>query len=293
MTNYDRGVQYENLVSSVYGAILTAEASDSRIRSIDLEMRKQIRGTAGNTNEIDIYWEHEIAGVVHKTAIECKAPSSGNVPVSDVRDFAYKLGDIGGIKGLLVTPTGFSSGAKDVARAESIDLITIREYRDGDREGLLNQISLTMHAQFPAQCTNIVPRFDARWMLSQGYHDGEQIRLDERNDRIVIQDRAAEFQKTIFQLESERFGNQPPGAGTWERELADGWLLVGDDEFKVDAVKLEFVIPAVHTSEMEIDLTAHILAIVEYVDRRAPGPARFEVYRDGTRAPLPHSDPTD
>lgn len=293
MSSHERGVEYENLVSSVYRAILAAESHDTRIHNIEIEIRKQVRGSAGNTNEIDIYWEHEIAGVVHKTAVECKAPSRGSVSVGDVRDFAYKLNDIGGIKGLLVTPTGFSSGARTVARAESIDLITIREYREGDRAGFLNQVNLRMQVRLPARCTNITPHFNAEWMLSQGYREGDQIQINERTDRIVIEDRAADFRRTIFQLESERFGNQSAGVGAWERELADGWLLVGNTELKVDALKVEFLIPEDLTSETEIDFTAHILAIMEYVDRRAPGPSRFEVHRDGTRRPMFDCDSVD
>src|SRR5690606_38174418 len=102
MSTVEVGTDYENFVAKVYTAILRAEQNDLRIKQITLEKKKKIVGSGGNPNEIDIYWEYEIAGIVYKTAIECKAYSTDKVPVKDVRDFAYKLKDIGGIKGLFI-----------------------------------------------------------------------------------------------------------------------------------------------------------------------------------------------
>lgn len=293
MTTYEQGTSYEDLVARTYAAILQAEERDGRVRHVDLEVRKQITGAGGNSNEIDIYWEYEIAGVVYKTAIECKAYSTGNVPVSDVRDFAYKLRDIGGIKGLMVTLNGFASGAKTVAENESIDLLTIREYRDGDLEGYLNQINLNMTFRSPARCVNFVPCFDGEWMIARGFEEGNKISWQCRNDQLILEDKGDGFRKSLLQLETERFGSDSEGTGVWEREFLEGWLNVAETVYKIRSVKVEYVIPRDHTQTMEIDFTAHVVAVLKYLDKEATGGNRFAVYDNGTLAPLNAEDESE
>ena len=286
MNNYERGINYENFVAQVYGAILQAESRDGRLQHVSLEKRKTIIGAGGSSNEIDIYWEYEVAGVTYKTAIECKAYSTSKVSVDDLRNFSFKLDNIGGVKGLVVTLNGYESGAKIVARDHSIDLLTIREFQPDDMDGYLQTVVVSIILQSPARTEDIIPVFDGEWMIEQGFEEGQNIRIEELNRDIIVEDRADGFRKSMFELEEERFGGCEVGRGEWVKQFTDGWLTLGERSFKVKAVKVEFAIPQDITSKMEIDLTQHILAIMEHIDQTVGHTNRFLVNRDGSRSLL-------
>ena len=52
----------------------------------------KLTGKSGCEHQIDVYWEYEIAGNMHRVAIECKNYDS-QVPIGKVRDFFGVLRD--------------------------------------------------------------------------------------------------------------------------------------------------------------------------------------------------------
>ena len=60
----------------------------------------KLKGKSGCEHQIDVYWEYEIAGNMHRVAIECKNYDS-LVPVGKVRDFQGVLSDLYNVNGIM------------------------------------------------------------------------------------------------------------------------------------------------------------------------------------------------
>jgi hypothetical protein len=76
---------------------------------------------SGVTRQIDVWVTGEIAGHEIKLAIECKLYRA-KVDIKTVDAFIGFLEDVGADKGVLITTTGFTSGAEKRAKAAGIDL---------------------------------------------------------------------------------------------------------------------------------------------------------------------------
>jgi hypothetical protein len=142
-STYDKATEYEDFVADIYRSILLAEQIDGKIKGVTLERQKPLLCKSGTTTKVDIYWEYEVAETAFRTAIECKN-YEGGVPVSELRDFAHKLGDIAGnpIQGLCVAKCGFQSGAEKVADHAGIKLMNLREVEERDWEGYLQGVDI-------------------------------------------------------------------------------------------------------------------------------------------------------
>jgi Restriction endonuclease len=76
---------------------------------------------SGTTRQIDVWVTGEVAGREIKLAIECKFYKA-KVDIKTVDSFIGFLEDVGADKGVLITTTGFTSGAEKRAKAARIDL---------------------------------------------------------------------------------------------------------------------------------------------------------------------------
>lgn len=85
----------------------------------------KLRGKSGCEHQIDVYWEYEIAGNMHRVAIECKNYDS-LVPVGKVRDFQGVLSDLNNVNGIMVSRKGYQDGAKKFAAEYGISLKELR-----------------------------------------------------------------------------------------------------------------------------------------------------------------------
>ncbi|WP_157447739.1 restriction endonuclease [Bacillus thuringiensis] len=121
MNNYEKGREFENFVHYVYSNLIKLKNSDARISK-----RTTLRGRSGSTNEFDIYYEFFHLGILHKVAIECKN-YSGRVPSKEVRDFVYKVNDVGNVVGIMISKNGYQMGAENIANHDYIKLLTIDE----------------------------------------------------------------------------------------------------------------------------------------------------------------------
>lgn len=87
-------IEYEKFAQEVYQELVNADV----VKSTEVRHDIKILGKSGQKHQIDVYWEYEIAGVLHKVAIECKNYNKP-VPVSKVRDFYGVLSDLNNVSG--------------------------------------------------------------------------------------------------------------------------------------------------------------------------------------------------
>ena len=277
MSNYKKGLKYEDFIELVYQSILNAESKSKKFERIKLQRRKKIKSKSGTTSEIDIYWEYKFAGIINSVAIECRNQNR-NVSIAGIRDFARKISDISGLKGLVVSSKGFSKHAIKEAEADNIDLLIIRPPEEKDWEGALRKINMTTHFHIPPNVSEIRPFLNKEWAKNNGFDESTGISLKSRNDMIVIRDKENNFEKSIMDLQKECFGKPTDyGLMTWEKDLRDGWLEVAycvecdptgppvDKSYKIRRIEIEYINSSPHSITTEIDFTKSVLAIQNFI----------------------------
>ena len=130
--------EYELFAKEIYGTLLKNEGV-----TVEVKHNLQIQGKA-NKHQIDVYWEYQVAGVIHKVAIECKNYNS-KVSIAKVRDFFGVLSDIGNINGIMVSKIGYQKGAKKFAEHYGINLKELRELTDIDWKGRIKTIQVGLN----------------------------------------------------------------------------------------------------------------------------------------------------
>jgi hypothetical protein len=138
---YNEAIQYEQLTQSIYQAILQNESSNN----IQVEHNVDITGRSGVDHQIDVLWRFKQAGVEHSVLIECKNYAT-NLTLEKVRNFFGVLHDIGNARGIIVTKTGYQSGAAEFANYYGIDLKVLRKPNDADWQGRMKDIHIKIIA---------------------------------------------------------------------------------------------------------------------------------------------------
>lgn len=121
------GKQYELLTQKIYQALLNYDDMKSDYHKIDVKHNVKLKGRSGNTHQIDVYWEFELAGVVYKTIIEVK-DWENEVKQMHLHAFKTVIDDIpGAVSGIFVSRNGFQKGAKIFADSYGIKLVQLTE----------------------------------------------------------------------------------------------------------------------------------------------------------------------
>lgn len=115
------GRELEEYVQSTYRFLLSMKDE-----GVTVERNIYLSGKSGAKHQIDVFYEFKTAGITHRVAIECK-DHSRPVEKGKVQEFAYKLQDIGGISGVMVSQAGYQSGAELIAKQADILLKTTDE----------------------------------------------------------------------------------------------------------------------------------------------------------------------
>lgn len=109
------GTSFEDYIHYVYESLL-----NSRGEKVQVSKRTTFKLPSGETYEIDVYYQFERAGVMHRVAIECK-DWKGKVSQGEVLEFSQKIKNISeGITGIIISQNGFQSGAEKVAKRHAI-----------------------------------------------------------------------------------------------------------------------------------------------------------------------------
>ncbi|MBA3441271.1 MAG: restriction endonuclease [Pyrinomonadaceae bacterium] len=117
------------------------------LETINVDQDVKIKGRSGCKHQIDVYWEFEMVGQVHRVAIECKHYKEG-IEIGKLRDFFGVLHDIGDVKGIFVAKAGYDSGAIKFANYYNISLQEARVATDEDWEGRVKDINFNVTGCF-------------------------------------------------------------------------------------------------------------------------------------------------
>jgi hypothetical protein len=99
----------------------------------------------GTNNQIDVIWVGTINGSRRRIIIECKHYAD---PIEQglVHRFVSVLDDIKDPQlptiGVFITPVGYQRGAKDLAAANDVFILEVREPSDADVEGLILKVTV-------------------------------------------------------------------------------------------------------------------------------------------------------
>lgn len=130
--------------------------------SSSVQHNVKLRGKSGLNHQIDVYWEYEKNGEVHRVAIECKNYSYG-VSIGKVRDFYGVISDLDNVKGIMVTTVGYQKGAKQYADHYGISLMELRAPRDG--ETIIGELNM----QFEIDGTHRLFLINEEWAAKRGF----------------------------------------------------------------------------------------------------------------------------
>src|SRR5262245_28658186 len=115
------GIPYELIVQSIFQEILDQE----RAHTIQVKHNVELQGRT-TTHQIDVLWHFSIGGIVYTTLVQAKDWKS-KIKKETVLAFRAILDDIPGQPhGVLVTRSGFQSGAKTLAEKHGIKLYLLR-----------------------------------------------------------------------------------------------------------------------------------------------------------------------
>ncbi|MEW1830368.1 restriction endonuclease [Streptomyces sp. NPDC088196] len=100
------GESFESYVQFVYQTLLGAQG-----RNISVSRRATVFDNHGNSYNIDIFYEFDVAGLHHRVAIECK-DTRRPVERDDAIAFAGKIRDLPSTIGIFISKSGFQPAAR-------------------------------------------------------------------------------------------------------------------------------------------------------------------------------------
>ena len=198
MSSYSEAIRYEEIIQALYQALLMNEGYNN----INVQRNVSLKGRSGATAQFDIFWEFSTAGVKHRVVIECKNYNR-SVGVDDVREFAYKLHDVGNLKGIMVTRKGYQEGAIKTARDADIYLKKFQLPADMFWYGNTRGVSITLHT---LTLDNLKRTFvPNRLWLAERLRKNEKLTVQfyAPTNQILLVDSEGNVQKTLWKLENE------------------------------------------------------------------------------------------
>lgn len=189
---------YERFVQNVYQTLLKAEGKET----VQVKHNIKLKGVSGQEHQIDVYWEYKQAGIVYRTAVECKCYRS-KVVVGKIRDFSGLLQDIPGLRGIFATKVGYQSGAIKFSKTYGIELLIIREPDEQDYDWKkLNIEYLAPYAKLLGQEFRLIGDLD--YYQAKGVSP-EEFRVSVYGDgtNILIEDRVEGKQMTMLDIQQE------------------------------------------------------------------------------------------
>lgn len=138
---HNEAIQYEKLTQEIYSAVLKEEG----VNHIEVEHNITLEGRSGVEHQIDVFWRFKQAGIEHAVLIECKNYAT-SLTLEKIRNFFGVLHDIGNAQGIIVTKTGYQSGAAKFAKYYGIKLKILRKPIMEDWHGRIKNIH--MHLDF-------------------------------------------------------------------------------------------------------------------------------------------------
>ncbi|MCB2310617.1 restriction endonuclease [Clostridium tagluense] len=160
------GTKYEKLVAVVFKLLHENDTVIHDLRLRGYEKKAQ--------HQIDVTIEKD--GTRKKILIECKDYSK-NIGIGIIRDFYGAINQIKPDDAFVVTTVGYTKGAVNFAKDESIKLFLLKEFRDKDWYGKMRKFNINFNITFRSpQITGIIPSNEAetkKLNLVKKLHKGE------------------------------------------------------------------------------------------------------------------------
>ncbi len=116
-SNKKKGNKFEDFVAYVYQSLLDINDCRSKVSK-----HVCINGLNGPSGEIDVYYEFEHLNLTYRVAIECKDWKKP-VPAEEVRVFSTKIDNLNNVAGVMISTSGYQTGAIDFAKRHGIILM--------------------------------------------------------------------------------------------------------------------------------------------------------------------------
>lgn len=254
-----QGTEYELFVQEIYRDLNSVDG----LENVEIKHDVIIPGTARD-HQIDVYWAFTVGGVPYRVAVECK-DYKRPVTAEKIEAFHTVLQDIGGIKGIYATRTGFQSGAIKVAKVHGIELMEIRQPIDADWKGKIRYFNFTLKAKFT---TNIRPCLlvDQEWLNQQTDYNLENFGAFPEETVICIydQDGMLSSKCTIGDI-IRRIPNDKVGlAFEYKEDFEDAYFEYGDMKCKIKGIIIQYDV-VTSSEELHIDGAFSIKSIVKNI----------------------------
>lgn len=128
--------EFELLTQKIYQKLVNNDV----LKPTKVQHNVKLKGNSGCEHQIDVYWEYEIAGNLHRVAIECKNYNT-KVTVGGVRAFYGVLKDLNNVNGIMVSKQGYQKSALEFAAHYGISLKQLRRPRADEVIGEVNMKS--------------------------------------------------------------------------------------------------------------------------------------------------------
>ncbi len=258
--------EYEIFAQTVYRELSAVDG----IKTTSLKHNIQIAGKSGCEHQIDVYWEYELCGVLHKVAIECKNHSRA-VEIGKVRDFLGVLFDLEDVAGIMAAKKGYQKGAKKYADFYGINLIELRAPDNSD--GLIGEVEILIDMAIKRRLFLVDAEwaeenhfnleshknFTARLMNDNAWLESDYIPLETiPNSNIVDKDRVPI--STFDELENKL----PPEGSVPEYifRFEDAYVNTKEGRVKIREVKYVFK-KEKHITIMELEAKDFVKAILK------------------------------
>lgn len=215
---------YEQLVRDLYQSLV----DQSDVSNVAVRHDVKIRGLSGEVHQIDVFWEFEIAGVRHRTCIECRH-YTGKIKKTQVAAFSRILADLDGAKGIMVTTVGFQSGAVGLARTDGIRLMQVAP--------LVQEIHVNITVR-GGEVSGWLPVFNqASASMLRAKNGGRpvQIHYGGAEDEIFLLNGDGSNAVSLYDLKGRILASDCP-AGQHREPLDDKYLRTASGLVKVDAI---------------------------------------------------------
>lgn len=268
---FEEAIQYEQLTQSIYQAILQNESSNN----IQVEHNVDITGRSGVAHQIDVLWRFRQAGIEHTVLIECKNYAS-SVNLEKVRNFFGVIHDIGNAQGLIVTKTGYQSGAARFANYYGIGLRELRKPNDHDWQGRIKDIHITITAKTVVSSEEkplaakvfIRPKDESQRIRLEelmqigrmNIPSGPDLRFYDKEGHIISEEMRWWLPKQINTLDKE-----DGGPYTQEVKLENKYLLINENSSDEELVEVDKLIINYYVESFSEEIISHGEQIVEAI----------------------------
>ena len=271
MDIYRESVQYEQLTQSIYQAILQSDYGEN----IQVEHDVEVKGRSGVAHQIDVLWRFKLGNVKHTVLIECKNYAS-SLTLEKVRNFFGVLHDIGNVQGIIVTKTGFQSGAAEYANYYGIDLKLLRKPTDQDWDGRMKDLHINIIAKSVASSKSkplmvqmkLKSKDDIQKKYLEGLMEGgnlvvesgPQLRLLDKNGNVCSEEMRWWLPKHINVLDKEEGGpyNQ-------YIELDNKYVLINQGKYDEQLIQVEGFDISYYVESFSHEIITHGEEIVEAI----------------------------